>query len=41
MSFNDTLRYTSDWYKNYYNKKSKVITSLQIKNYFKGLNIKI
>ena len=41
MSFNDTLRYTSDWYKNYYNKKSKVITSLQIKNYFKRLNIKI
>ena len=41
MSFNDTLRFTSDWYKNYYNKKSKVITSLQIKNYFKRLNIKI
>lgn len=41
MSFKETLQYTADWYKNYYSKKSKIISNIQIKNYFKKLNIKI
>jgi len=36
MSFDETINFTSEWYKNYFDKKNcKEFTNLQIKNYIK------
>ena len=40
LSFNEILVFTLEWYKEYYLNKSNVITSQQINNYKKRLNIK-
>jgi len=39
LSFKETLIYTLNWYKEYYSKKSKIITFKQIDNYKKNLEI--
>ena len=39
LSFNETIKYTADWYKNFYKNKPEIITVKQIKDYFKKINI--
>ena len=39
LSFHDTIKYTAEWYKNFYKYKSEVITIKQIKGYYKKINI--
>ena len=39
LSFEESLTYTLNWYKDYYSKKSKLITFEQINNYKKNLKI--
>ena len=39
LSFNETIKYTAEWYKNFYKHKPEIITVKQIKDYFKKMNI--
>ena len=34
--FNETIKYTAEWYKNFYKHKPEIITVKQIKDYFKN-----
>ena len=38
LDFKQTIKMTAEWYKNFYDKKSKVITLNQIKFYFKKVD---
>ncbi len=41
MPFNETIKFTSEWYKNFYNNKARIITVSQIKKYYQKFNINI
>lgn len=38
LSFSEVIKLTADWYKSYYNKKTKIISNQQIEEYLKLLN---